>query len=150
MKVRSFRPSTVFQLSALGLAIVGSASLAFAIAPSSNTATVTNANDYGEGSLRAALASGAKKILVLSAGDIVIDSTLNYPAHRPLTIYGSGQTVKATGDFTLLTISEGANLSITGLNFEGIGGFDISNQSSYPQAAGKGIFVDVRDGQRGQ
>lgn len=32
MKVRSFRPSTVFQLSALGLAIVGSASLAFAIA----------------------------------------------------------------------------------------------------------------------
>lgn len=85
MKLRSFRPSTVFQLSALGLAIVGSASLAFAIAPSSNTATVTNANDYGEGLLRAALASGAKKIHVLSAGDIVIDSTLNYPAHRPLT-----------------------------------------------------------------
>lgn len=103
---------------------------------------VTSGADSGDGSLRAALASGANNIRISSVvNNIMIDSTLIYEGDKPLSLAGRGQTVFAnnTGDdFTLLEIAEGANLSITRLNFDGGGGFDFDNPGD-----GKGVFVRV-------
>lgn len=137
-------PYALFQRTALAAAVLGASSIAIA-----HTATVTNTNDFGAGSLRDALASGATEIVVVAQGDIPIDSTLVYGGDRELSVYGAGQTIQATGDFTLLEVSRGANLNIVGLNFEGIGGFGIENQAADPDNAGKGIFVDVLENQRG-
>jgi hypothetical protein len=111
---------------------------------------VTNGKDSGEGSLRAALeaasAEGASgQILVVTDGDIEIDSTLIYGGTAPVAIYGRGQTVKTETDTTLLTVSEGADLTVNSLNFRGPGDFSIKNRGK----AGKGIFVDVRADQTG-
>lgn len=111
---------------------------------------VTNGNDSGEGSLRAALEAVAKQdppgqILVVTESDIKIDSTLTYAGEAPLSIFGKGQTVKTQTDTTLLTLSQGADLRVNGLNFKGPGGFSIKNRGN----AGKGIFIDLRPDQTG-
>lgn len=112
-------------------------------------AIVSNGNNDGAGSLRAALESGAREIVVTSEEDIMITETLTYSGTRSLSIYGSEQNVMNLEDITLLEMSQGASLTVIGLNFRGPGGFDIENQSVDPENAGKGIFIDVRDQQSG-
>lgn len=108
---------------------------------------VTNGDDDGEGSLRAALlASGSTTLIKFdqSVADITIRDTLVYSGEGPLTIQGSGQTIVADDDFTLLSATEGAALSISKVSFRGIGGFSASSQGS-----GKGIFVNVPEDRSG-
>jgi hypothetical protein len=105
---------------------------------------VINGDDSGVGSLRDALGSGATVIEIDdSVSAIAINSTLSYDEVASLKIVGSGQTVMG-GDFTLLAITEGADLTVSDLAFEGPGGYDVDNQGG-----GKGIFVDVPDDREG-
>jgi len=111
---------------------------------------VTNGNDSGEGSLRAAIEAVAKTdgpalILIETDDDIEIETTLVYDSTAPLFIYGRGQTVEIDVDATLLTMSQGADLTVSDLNFEGPDNFSIQNRGK----DGKGIFIDVRDDQTG-
>ncbi|MGV6826688.1 MAG: hypothetical protein ACWA5Q_06905 [bacterium] len=111
------------------------ASTAFAAAP----VVVTNNNDSGAGSLRDALASGANVIQIgYGVTDITIDSTLSYVSTEPLRLLGWGQKIMAAGDFTLFEVSNGADVEIQNLAFEGIGGFSLDNPGT-----GKGIYVKV-------
>lgn len=133
----------------LALALVVTIGLATSV-HAGGPVLVANAKDSGEGSLRAALEATAKQsapgqILVVTDGDIEISSTLTYSGTAPLAIYGNGQTVKTDVDTTLLTLSEGADLTVNGLNFRGPGGFDIKHRGN----AGKGIFIDMRPDQTG-
>jgi hypothetical protein len=128
---------------ALGAALFAGSQLAAAAA-----AVVTNGNDAGEGSLRAALESGAREIVIATDQDIMITTPLVYDGDKSLSIIGSGQTVMTQEDITLLTMSNGASLTVIGMNFQGPGGFDIENQST-ASSPGKGIFIDVRDDQTG-
>ena len=94
--------------------------------------TVTNSNDSGTGSLRHALMKASEKeeanaIYIQSKGTINIKAPLIYSAQSPLFLFGQNQTIKADEDFTLLTISEGADLSVEHLKFQGPGGFSINN-----------------------
>lgn len=136
-------------LSILALVAVAAACLATS-AGAGGPVVVTNGNDSGKGSLRAALEAVAKgdgpaHVLVQTDGVIKIDSTLRYAGGVPLAIFGKGQTVKTDVDTTLLTISQGADLTVSDLNFEGPGDFSIKNRGK----DGKGIFIDVRDDQTG-
>lgn len=102
-------------------------------------ANVTSAADSGPGTLREALASGATNIFIVpSVGNITIDSTLDYAGTAPLSIEGRGQTVTASGDFTVLQSSNGGNLKIKRVNFSGTAGYSFANQGT-----GKGIFIQV-------
>jgi len=136
-------------LSILALAAAAAISLASA-AGADGPVLVTTGSDGGEGSLRAALEALAKQdapgqILIVTDGDIEISSTLTYAGTAPLSIYGKGQTVKTKTDTTLLTLSEGADLTVNSLNFKGPGDFSIKNRGK----AGKGIFIDMRPDQTG-
>ena len=105
---------------------------------------VINGDDSGVGSLRDALSSDATVIVIDdSVSAIAINSTLSYDEVASLKIVGSGQTVMG-GDFTLLAITEGADLTVSDLSFEGPGGYNVENQGG-----GKGIFVDVPDDREG-
>jgi hypothetical protein len=115
---------------------------------------VTSAANSGPGTLRAALEAASESgeaatIVIATAADIEIAGFLNYWGTEPVEIIGSGQTIRIREDATLLTISQGANARIMNLTFEGPGGFDIENRSTLGAAAGKGIFVDLRDDQTG-
>ncbi|MGD8421490.1 MAG: hypothetical protein PVJ78_13675 [Gammaproteobacteria bacterium] len=115
-------------------------------------AKVTNGNDAGPGSLRAALESQATRIEIdRSVGAIEIHSTLEYSGQDRLQIKGRGQTVSIDSNMTLLAITRGADLKISDLNFEGPGGFSILNRGDLDplRAAGKGIFVGLREDQTG-
>jgi len=126
---------------AAGVAAILSAVVFQAAAVAAPPAYVSNGDDDGPGSLRDALASGADMIVLEDTVSVIgIESTLYYGGTEPLKILGSGQVVEADDDYTLLEISEGADLSVTDLTFQGIGGF-----SAYNNGAGKGIFVDVPD-----
>jgi hypothetical protein len=124
-------------------ALIGATS-AHASAP----ARVVNGDDSGPGSLRAALESGSAKIFISpSVERISIESTLTYAGSQPLLLRGSGQVIEPAdegSDFTLLEVSEGANLTVENLNFQGSGGFDLDNAGT-----GKGIFVRVPDTRSG-
>ncbi|KQI69099.1 hypothetical protein AN189_05795 [Loktanella sp. 3ANDIMAR09] len=100
----------------------------------------------GPGSLSEALAQASAAttpatILITTEGDIALDATATYDGAAPLTLIGRGQTLTANGDFTLLAIAQGADVTIHALNFTGPGGFDIANQST--GTPGKGIYVGV-------
>ncbi|WP_133010485.1 hypothetical protein [Marinomonas flavescens] len=114
---------------------------------------VINGKDSGEGSMRAALeavASGkANNIIVMTKEEIEINSTLVYNGQAPISIYGSGQTIETDKNINLLSITEGADVNISGLKFEGPGGFSIENRGDLDGEAGKGIFVNVRNDQTG-
>lgn len=108
----------------------------------SSACLVTSAADSGAGSLREALASCDSIKISSSVGTITIDSTLEYNSEDDLEIEGSGQTIQASGDFTLLLISQGADLKIEELAFVGIGGFG-PRATDGNTGNGKGIFVAV-------
>lgn len=114
---------------------------------------VTNGKDSGEGSMRAALAAVASgkadSIIVMTKEEIEISSTLTYNGQAPVSIYGNGQTIETDKNIDLLAITEGADLNISGLKFEGPGGFSIQNRGDQNGEAGKGIFVNVRNDQTG-
>jgi len=134
-------------VAALCVAIPGAA---FAEAP----ILVTSSADTGEGSLRAALdaaaASGASSIITLTPGNnIELASGLIYSGTDALAIHGNDTRITSGANVTLLTASEGANLTLTDLTLQGSGGFDINNRGDIDETAGKGIFVDVRDDQTG-
>jgi len=120
-------------------------------AHASPKAIVDNGYDSGDGSLRAALFSGNSVIEILpSVSEITIGTSLVYESEKPLTISGSGQTVTTANNITLLAVTEGADLTISNLDFKGPGGFDINNRGDDAgETAGKGIFIDVRDDQSG-
>ena len=120
---------------------------------------VTNANDSGEGSLRAAIEdSGTTSIEIDIKGRriINIDSPLVYAGDGPLTITGDGNgkgnrpTIKG-GDFDLLKVT--SDLTVKNVDFEGPGDFSIYSQSIYSQSTesipGKGIYVDIPSGAEG-
>ena len=117
------------------LALAGAAGLTTA-AVAAGPVMVTNGNDSGEGSLRAALdvvaqQDAAGQILVVTDGNISIDSTLIYSGQAPLAIYGNGQTVTTDVNQTLLTASDGATLKIE------VGGKTKTNKLTYTSASGK-------------
>ncbi len=103
-------------------------------------AKVTNGNDSGYGSLRAALASGAQFIFISPfVNNIDIKSSLVYTGDKKLKLFGTHQVISGnTGDQPLLEISNGADLTIKNLEFAGPGGYSIENQGG-----GKGIFLKV-------
>ncbi len=115
---------------------------------------VTTGADAGDGSLRAALAAassgtGPQTIAIATGDTIAIGSGLSYTGSEPLTIVGAGQTVALSADETVLSVTNGADLTISSLTLSGPGGFDINNRSASGMAAGKGIFIDIRDDQTG-
>ena len=65
-----------------------------AVAFAAPAGKVTNGNNDGAGSLRAALASGATKIVIEpSVATIVVTETLEYTGTMPLSINGTGHTI---------------------------------------------------------
>lgn len=109
---------------------------------------VTNANDSGEGSLRAAIEdSGTTSIEIGIKGNGIINiaSSLVYAGDGPLTITGDGKGKRPTikgGDFDLLKVT--SDLTVKNVDFEGPGGFSIYSQST-ESIPGKGIYVDIPD-----
>ena len=118
--------------------------MAFAAPP----AKVVNGNNDGAGSLRAALASGATKIVIKSSvSTIVVTETLEYTGTAPLSINGTGQTIDGSGlddnSAPIFEVTEGADLSIRNLTFDAGGGNANGPYNRENQGGGKGIFVDV-------
>lgn len=103
---------------------------------------VRNGLDSGPGSLREALADGADNIMISgNVTEIRIDRTLEYTGTEPLRLVGAGQTIRPStflADFTLLESTNGGNLAISNLTFDGGGGFSFDVPSE-----GKGIFLRV-------
>ena len=115
---------------------------------------VSNSNDAGEGSLREALNSASKMseanaIYINAPGVIKISSTLTYASESPLLIFGKNQTIHANGNFTILEVTNGADLSVDHLKFRGPEKFSIFNRGDVNGPAGKGIFLKVRGDQTG-
>ena len=122
--------STIFFLPAIAMAAPG--------------AVVTNGNNDGPGSLRAALASGASNIVIKgSVSKIKVESTLTYTGTAGLKITGSGQTLDASGlDDDILAVTDGADLAVTNLSFVGPNNYK-GYFSGDKYDGGKGIFVGV-------
>lgn len=116
---------------------------------------VTNTDNAGNGSLRAAISAAsesgnASQIVMSVAGEIVIDKSLTYTGEAPLEIIGNGQRVRTDTNTDILVSAQGGNLAVTDLAFEGPGQFNLLNRGDLNgQTAGKGIFIDVRDDQTG-
>lgn len=123
---------------------------ALLLANSSLTASpvyhVTNNADFGPNSLRDGLSSGVSVIILdESVAEIAISDTLKYTDKLPLTIIGSGQTILGlAADKTLLEISNGADLTISNINFTVNEHFSLTNQGG-----GKGIFVNIPNDREG-
>ena len=122
-----------------------SAALLPAVAVAAPAAQVTNGNDHGPGSLRAALESGATNIVIKeSVGTIEITTTpLQYTGTEALKITGTGQTIDGARLIDNLApifeVTLGADLTISNLSFDGGGGYSRTGN----QGGGKGIFVNV-------
>jgi hypothetical protein len=113
-------------------------------------AQVTNGNNEGVGSLRAALSSGATHIVIKpSVQTITVTETLLYSGTKPLTVAGSGQTIDGSGLTnnlaSIFEVTNGAKLTIRKMNFDGGGGYSrsVNLNSGVEVSGGKGIFVDV-------
>lgn len=123
------------------------AGLTLAGMASAQTATVSNGNNSGSGSLREALSSNPATVLISSnVSTIRITETLEYNGTGTLNIIGSsvGQVVDASelsGDDDILSINQGANFSITNLHF--IGNLEEINDEPEDSVGGTGIFVNV-------
>jgi hypothetical protein len=139
------------QKNVMKIALIGSLMVPLAI-QAAPVAIVTNGDDAGPGSLRQALADGATTIRIKpSVSEIAVDEPLVYDGTEPLKIVGTGQTihwslnVASDEDGPLLHVSQGADLTLTRLAFEGLGGYDIENQGG-----GKGVFVEVPADRQGE
>lgn len=136
------------KLTPLAAALLASASFASPLVVTSNA-------DSGEGSLRAALMTASQsqspqEIVLATDADIELNSTLVYDGRAPLTLIGQRNTLSLRTNQTLLAVTAGADLSVTGLRLQGPSGFSIQSRGDQNgQSAGKGIFVDVRDDQTG-
>ena len=121
------------------------AGLAFSSVASVQTITVSNGNDSGSGSLRAALSSSPSIIHINSnVTTIRITETLNHDSVNTFKIIGSGQTIDASElpeNDDILSVNEGATFSIENLNF--IGNLDEINEDPSDPTGGTGIFVNV-------
>ena len=120
------------------------------------TIQVTNGNNDGPGSFRAALNSGATKIVIKPSVNIIsITETLEYSGTQSLSVIGSGQTIDGSGLENSLdpifAVSMGANLKIKHLSFESGGGYSRSNNlaDGVEVSGGKGIFVNVPETRTG-
>lgn len=136
---------------AAGLALT----LAFVAAPAqAETAiAVTSLGDAGPGTLRAALsaaatADGPVRIVLPTDAMIEIETTLIYSGRAPIEIFGRRATVFSRENFTLLAVTEGADLAIQDLTFTGPNSYTITNRPT-DTPPGKGVFVEVRDDQTG-
>lgn len=100
---------------------------------------VTNGEDFGPGSLRAGLESGARKIVIARSVSVInIEETLTYTETGSVVIHGSGQTIDGGGyGSTLLEVSNGADLTISNLSFTDGGGYGLRD------GGGEGILVKV-------
>ena len=134
----------MFKTTVSTLALITAASFASA---DGHVATVTT-----EAELRAALenaTSTSAPVIVIAGDNIVSDAGFTYTGTSPLTLIGTGQTISVAADEDVFAATQGADLSISNLTFEGPGGFDIQNRGDADGTAGKGIFVDVREDQTG-
>ena len=119
-----------------------------AVALAGPPAKVTNGNNDGPGSLRAALLSGATKIQIKPSVSVIsVTETLEYTGTSPLSLNGSGQTIDGS-DLTdnsapIFEATAGADLSIRNLSFDAGGGNENGPYNRLNQGGGKGIFVDV-------
>lgn len=123
----------------LGLTILSALILPLA-SNAAPPAQVTNGSDAGPGSLRAALASGATQIVINpQVSTVVLTESLEYTGTAPLSIIGANQVIDGTSfDDDILRLTQGADLDVRNLAFQGAGDYDIEHQG-----VGKGIFVDV-------
>ncbi len=125
---------------AIGFGILVSASAA-----SASTAVVSNGNDNGAGSLRAALESGANVIRINPNVQMIsLTQPLSYENPYKLQILGKGQTINAMAlepNADILSINGAGDLLITNLKF--IGSYDTVNQNPALPAGGKGIEINV-------
>ena len=115
---------------------------------------VTSGADAGDGSLRAALLAAASgdvpaTILIDTPDEIALSSGLVYGGTAPLAIHGGGARLVLSANETVLSVSQGADLTVTGLEIAGPGGFSIAARGDLTGPAGKGIFVDLREDQEG-
>jgi len=116
-----------FSTTAIAALVAGGLGAASALAA---PLLVTSAANNGPGTLRAALEAASRSgdaatIVIGTAVDIELANFLNYWGTEPREIIGSGQTIIATRDFTVLNISQGADVTIMNLTFARPGGFDI-------------------------
>ncbi len=106
---------------------------------------VYNGNNDGAGSLRAALDNGATTIKInRSVSTISLTEPLYYNGERKLSIIGSGQMLDGSalvGNADIFTVSNGADLSLSNLNF--VGNMNEVNEVPSNPVGGKGIYVSV-------
>ncbi|MBX2838848.1 MAG: hypothetical protein KTR35_18475 [Gammaproteobacteria bacterium] len=106
---------------------------------------VTNGNNDGPGSLRAALASGANTIRFQDdVQNINLTETLTRENPNKLRILGSGQSINASAidpDSDILSISGAGDVVISDLVL--LGSFDAVNEDPLLPAGGKGIEILV-------
>ena len=90
--------------------------------------------------LQAALDAGG---VVVVTGPVATDATLTYAGIEPLMIIGNGNTISMSADADILAVTNGADLTVTGLTLAGPSGFSIENRGDLDGRAGRGIFVGV-------
>ncbi len=134
-------------LSAALIAALGYSSSAAA----TSFALVTNGDNDGAGSLRAALTSGANVVRISrSVASISVTEPLTYDGERRLKLVASGQTIDASGisgNGDIFAVTAGADLSLSNLNF--IGNAVDVNPDANTTVGGKGIFVNVPESRQG-
>ena len=140
------------------LKVIPGALLALALVPSiasaGTTARVTNGDNDGPGSLRAALESGATKIRIMrSVDEIVVTEPLEYTGKRPLALLGSGQVIDGAGvvpnSASVFAVTRGANVTISNLTVDAGGGNGSGPYTRENPGGGKGIFVAVPEDRTG-
>ena len=121
--------------------------LVLSSAASAQTLSVTNGNNSGSGSFRAALAQNPRIININSnVTTIKITEPLEYTGTRFIGIFGLGvrQTVDGSAlsaDEDILAFTQGASFRLRNLDL--IGSLDEVNDNPNNPSLGTGIFVNV-------
>lgn len=117
----------------------------------SGSATVTNGNNDGAGSLREALEAGNSIIRIdRSVSTIFITDPLTFDRRSGLRLIGSGQTIDGSAlaaDKNILSITQGSNLTVAQITF--VGSSEQVNPDPSTPTGGKGIFLKVPDDREG-